>query len=102
MEQAERLIRSYAAHLAEHPRWVYSEVARYPPRPSAAPSSIHLTVALRDDAGEASGINHEEIAARVARQTRLRIDPEYTVVFPWRRRGLIIYWWDWRQAPALP
>jgi hypothetical protein len=96
IDRAEQIIRQHAAHLAEHPRCAWIEVARYPPRRRAARSSIHLTVAFPDDETVDDGIDHAALSARVAAQTGLEIDPEYTGVFRWRGRGLRVYWWDWR------
>jgi hypothetical protein len=102
IDRAERPIRGYAAHLAEHPRWAYVEISRYPPRPAATRSSIHPTVALHDDGSEVTGLDHAALARGVAEETRLAVDPDYTGVFRWARRGQIVYWWDWRQPLALP
>jgi hypothetical protein len=98
MERAERLIRRYAGHLAEHPRSPQVEVSRYPPGAGVGRSSIHLTAAFHDDGTTIEGIDHAAFALRVARETGLEIDPEYTGVFNWRRRNLVVYWWDWRQT----
>ena len=35
------------------------------------------------------------LATRVSAETGLALDPEYTGVFRWQRRGAIVYWWDW-------
>jgi hypothetical protein len=98
-DRAERIIRHHAAHLAEHPRCAWVEVARYPPQRLAARSSIHLTVAFPNDDAVADGIDHAALSARVMAETGLEIDPEYTGVFHWRKRNLRVYWWDWR-TPA--
>ncbi len=98
IDRAERLIRGHAAHLAEHPRCPSIEVSRYPPHGGPGRSSIHLTAAFNDDGIQVEGIDHAALAGHVARETGLEIDPEYTGVFRWAKRGRIIYWWDWRQT----
>ena len=97
LERAEAIIRRHAAQLGEHPRCAGVEVTRYPPPPrvSARPS-IHLSAAFPDDGTEVKGVDHSGLADRVVAETGLEIDPEYTGVFRWRRRNLIVYWWDWR------
>ncbi|HWE62429.1 MAG TPA: hypothetical protein VHB98_12020 [Chloroflexota bacterium] len=97
IERAEAIIRRHAAQLAEHPRCASVEVTRYPPAPRASPRpSIHLTAAFPDDGVAVEGIDHIRLAQRVAAETHLEVDPEYTGVFRWTRRNLIVYWWDWR------
>jgi hypothetical protein len=100
IEQAEQLIKGYAAHLAEHPRGPRVEVSRYPPWHGADRSSIHLTVAFHDDGTKVEGIDHTALAVRVSQETGLALDPEYTGVFRSTRHGLVVYWWDWRQPAA--
>jgi hypothetical protein len=101
IEQVEHLIRGYAAHLAEHPRGPRVEVSRYPPGKGTGRSSIHLTVAFHDDGTEVEGIDHAALATRVAQETGMALDPEYTGVFRPTRHGLIVYWWDWRQPATV-
>ena len=95
MGRAEQAIRRHAANLGEHPRIAWVEVAAYPPRPGAI-RSIHLSAAFHDDGAEVAGVDHAALAARVSAETGLALDPEYTGVFRWQRRGAIVYWWDWR------
>jgi hypothetical protein len=98
IEQVEQVIRGCASHLAEHPRGPRVEVSRYPPGKGTGRSSIHLTVAFHDDGTEVEGIDHAALAVRVAQETGLALDPEYTGVFRSTRHSLIVYWWDWRQT----
>lgn len=98
MERAERSIRRYAAHLAEHPRCAWTEVSRYPPHRQSARASIHISVAFSDDGSAVVGIDHAALCQRVAEETGLLVDPEYTGVFRWARRNVVVYWWDWRRA----
>ena len=95
IERAEQIIRQHAAHLGEHPRCAWVEVSRYPPQGVSSRTSIHLSVAF-SDGEDVVGVDHAALAARVIAETGFEIDPEYTRVFRWTRRGVIVYWWDWR------
>ena len=96
LDAAERLIRESAAHLSEHPRCAWVRVDRYRPLHPETPPSIHLTAAFGDDGSEITGVDHPALSRRVSEATMLDVDPEYTRVFRWTKRNLIVYWWDWR------
>ena len=95
IEDAERRIKHYAAHLAEHPRCAWTEVSRYPPHRVSSRTSIHLSAAF-SEGEDVVGVDHAALAARVIAETGFEVDPEYTRVFHWAGRGVIVYWWDWR------
>lgn len=94
-DRAEQIIRQHAAHLGEHPRCAWTEVSKYPPVGVSSRTSIHLSAAFSED-DELIGVDHAALAVRVVAETGFEIDPEYTRVFHWTRRGVIVYWWDWR------
>lgn len=95
IERAERIIRQHAAQLGEHPRCAWTEVCTYPPTGVSTRTSIHLSAAFAEGE-EVIGIDHAALATRVIAETGFEVDPEYTRVFHWARRGVIVYWWDWR------